>query len=67
MFEAPAPPAGRNAVNTILASSGDVAFTVARGDRTAYLASAAVRRAGRGEVTTLSGTARGIGGFGSTG
>ena len=51
----------------ILANLGDAAFTVARGDRIAQLVPAPVQHAELEEVGTLDETARGIGGFGSTG
>jgi len=54
-------------VKVILANLGDAAFTVARGDRIAQLVPAPVQHAELEEVGTLDETARGIGGFGSTG
>lgn len=57
----------RGEVKVILANLGDAAFTVARGDRIAQLVPAPVQRAELEEVGTLDETARGIGGFGSTG
>ncbi|MDQ0250211.1 dUTP pyrophosphatase [Sphingomonas kyeonggiensis] len=57
----------RGEVKVILANLGDAAFTVARGDRIAQLVPAPVQHAELEEVGTLDETARGIGGFGSTG
>ena len=57
----------RGEVKVILANLGDAAFTVARGDRIAQLVPAPVQHAELEEVRTLDETARGIGGFGSTG
>ncbi|HWU94488.1 MAG TPA: dUTP diphosphatase, partial [Sphingomonas sp.] len=57
----------RGEVKVILANLGDAAFTVVRGDRIAQLVPAIVQHAELEEVGTLDETARGIGGFGSTG
>lgn len=57
----------RGEVKVILANLGDAPFTVARGDRIAQLVPAPVQHAELEEVGTLDETARGIGGFGSTG
>ena len=51
----------------ILANLGQEVFRVVRGERIAQLVPAAVTRATLGEVDTLDDTARGSGGFGSTG
>lgn len=57
----------RGEVKVILANLGDAPFVVARGDRIAQLVPAVVLSATLGEVDSLDGTARGSGGFGSTG
>lgn len=57
----------RGEVKVILANLGDVPFAIARGDRIAQLVPAPVQRATLDEVATLDETARGAGGFGSTG
>ncbi|MDV3457460.1 dUTP diphosphatase [Sphingomonas sp. HF-S4] len=57
----------RGEVKVILANLGDAPFAIARGDRIAQLVSAPVQRADLTEVETLDETARGAGGFGSTG
>ena len=57
----------RGEVKVILANLGDEPFEVKRGDRIAQLVPAPVQRATFAEVETLEGTARGAGGFGSTG
>jgi dUTP pyrophosphatase len=57
----------RGDVNIILANFGDSAFTVKDGDRVAQLVIAPIFRAVLMEITELSVTARGDGGFGSTG
>ena len=57
----------RGEVKVILANLGDEPFEIARGDRIAQLVPAAVLRATLDEVATLDDTARGVGGFGSTG
>ena len=57
----------RGEVKVILANLGDDNFEVKRGDRIAQLVPAPVQRATFAVVETLSDTARGAGGFGSTG
>lgn len=57
----------RGEVKVILANLGDAPFPVARGDRIAQLVPAPVQRAQIIEVAALDETARGAGGFGSTG
>jgi dUTP pyrophosphatase len=57
----------RGEVKVILANLGDAPFEVTRGERIAQLVPAAVQRARFAEVATLDETARGAGGFGSTG
>ena len=57
----------RGEVKVILANLGDAPFTIARGDRIAQLVPAPVQRAELDEVASLDETARGSGGFGSTG
>lgn len=57
----------RGEVKVILANLGDAPFAVNRGDRIAQLVPAPVQRAELDLVETLDETARGIGGFGSTG
>jgi dUTP pyrophosphatase len=57
----------RGEVKVILANLGDAPFVIARGDRIAQLVPAPVQRAGLDEVESLDDTARGAGGFGSTG
>lgn len=57
----------RGEVKVILANLGDAPFPVARGDRIAQLVPAQVQRAQMIEVAALDETARGAGGFGSTG
>lgn len=57
----------RGEVKVILANLGDAPFAIARGDRIAQLVPAPVQRAAIDEVDTLDDTARGSGGFGSTG
>ena len=57
----------RGEVKVILANLGDAPFLVARGDRIAQLVLAPVQRATLDEVEHLDDTARGHGGFGSTG
>ena len=57
----------RGEVKVILANLGDLPFPIARGDRIAQLVAAPVQRATVQEVDTLDNTARGGGGFGSTG
>jgi dUTP pyrophosphatase len=57
----------RGEVKIILANLGDAPFEIARGDRIAQLVPAAVEQARVAEVEDLDETARGSGGFGSTG
>ena len=58
----------RGEVKIILANLGDSPFEIARGDRVAQLVPAPVQRGQWWEVDALPGeTARGAGGFGSTG
>ncbi len=57
----------RGEVKVILANLGDDNFEVKRGDRIAQLVPAPVQRAAFAEVAALDDTARGAGGFGSTG
>jgi dUTP pyrophosphatase len=57
----------RGEVKVILANLGDAPFAIARGDRIAQLVPAPVQRADLAEVASLDETARGVGGFGSTG
>lgn len=57
----------RGEVKIILANLGSEPFGIARGDRIAQLVAAPVQRAVLSEVTSLDETARGHGGFGSTG
>jgi dUTP pyrophosphatase len=57
----------RGEVKVILANLGGEPFEIARGDRIAQLVPAAVLHAALDEVETLDHTARGLGGFGSTG
>jgi dUTP pyrophosphatase len=57
----------RGEVKVILANLGDQPFEIARGDRIAQLVAAPVQRAWFDEVASLDETARGAGGFGSTG
>jgi len=57
----------RGEVKIILANLGNEPFAIQRGDRIAQLVPAIVQRARFSEVTALDETARGTGGFGSTG
>jgi len=57
----------RGEVKVILVNLGEEAFTIRRGDRIAQLVIAPVVQARWTEVAELSETARGEGGFGSTG
>ncbi len=57
----------RGEVKVILANLGSEPFAIVRGDRIAQLVPAPVQRAVLDEVDTLDDTARGDGGFGSTG
>ncbi len=57
----------RGEVKIILANLGSDPFPIQRGDRIAQLVPAVVQRATFEEVADLAETARGAGGFGSTG
>ncbi len=57
----------RGEVKVILANLGSAPFEIARGDRIAQLVPAPVPHAVLDEVESLDDTARGAGGFGSTG
>ncbi len=57
----------RGEVKVILANLGSDPFPIKRGDRIAQLVAAPVQRAVFAEVESLDETARGGGGFGSTG
>ncbi|HEX8387811.1 MAG TPA: dUTP diphosphatase [Sphingomonas sp.] len=57
----------RGEVKVILANLGAEPFAVRRGERIAQLVPAPVTRAALDEVAALDATARGAGGFGSTG
>ena len=57
----------RGEVKVILANLGQEPFVITRGDRIAQLVPAPVQRAVLDEVDSLEDTARGSGGFGSTG
>jgi dUTP pyrophosphatase len=57
----------RGEVKVILINLGEEDFTIRRGDRIAQLVIAPVVQAGWREVEALDDTARGAGGFGSTG
>jgi dUTP pyrophosphatase len=57
----------RGEVKVILVNLGEEDFTIRRGDRIAQLVIAPVTAAAWKEVATLDETARGDGGFGSTG
>jgi dUTP pyrophosphatase len=57
----------RGEVKVILANLGEEDFTIRRGDRIAQLVIAPVVQARWAEVAELDATARGDGGFGSTG
>lgn len=57
----------RGEVKVILINLGEHDFTIRRGDRIAQLVIAPVVQAGWSSVDTLEETARGAGGFGSTG
>ena len=57
----------RGEVKVILANLGDAPFEIVRGERIAQLVPAPVQRARVAEVEDLDQTARGAGGFGSTG
>jgi dUTP pyrophosphatase len=57
----------RGEIGVPLINHGDVPFTIRRGERIAQMVIATVIQAKFVEVTTLSPTERGSGGFGSTG
>ena len=57
----------RGEIGVPLINHGDVPFTIRRGERIAQMVIASVVQAELVPVTTLSSTARGSGGFGSTG
>jgi dUTP pyrophosphatase len=57
----------RGEIQVIVMNAGDAAFTVTRGMRIAQAIVSPVVRAAWHEVETLDDTARGTGGFGSTG
>lgn len=57
----------RGEVGVILANLGSEPFTIRRGDRIAQMVIAPVTRGAFEEVDSLDDTARGTGGFGSTG
>lgn len=57
----------RGEVGVLLINHGDAAFTIRRGERIAQMIIAPVTQANLVGVESLSSTARGSGGFGSTG
>lgn len=57
----------RGELKVIMINHGDAPFPIRRGDRIAQLVAAPVQRADFAEVDDLDATARGAGGFGSTG
>jgi len=57
----------RGEVMVVLVNHGQEPFAIQRGDRIAQLVPAPVLKAGFAEVDDLEETARGLGGFGSTG
>jgi dUTP pyrophosphatase len=57
----------RGEVGVILINHGDAPFVISRGERVAQLVVAPVTRCVFDEVDGLDDTARGVGGFGSTG
>jgi len=57
----------RGEIGVILVNHGDAPFVIRRGERIAQMIIASVVRAELTQVATLSSTARGGGGFGSTG
>ncbi|MGJ5204115.1 dUTP diphosphatase [Bradyrhizobium sp. HKCCYLR20261] len=57
----------RGEICVLLINHGETPFTIRRGERIAQMVIAAVVRAELSVATTLSETARGSGGFGSTG
>lgn len=57
----------RGEIQVPLINHGEVDFVIARGDRIAQMVIARVEQVMLEEVTSLDGTARGTGGFGSSG
>jgi dUTP pyrophosphatase len=57
----------RGEIGVLLINHGDAPFTIRRGERIAQMVIAAVTRAELVPAVSLSSTARGSGGFGSTG
>ena len=57
----------RGELKVIMINHGEAAFPIRRGDRIAQLVAAPVQHAEFSEVDDLDATARGAGGFGSTG
>lgn len=57
----------RGEVSVLLVNLGEAPVTLARGDRIAQMVVAPVARVAWDEVAVLDGTARGTGGYGSTG
>lgn len=57
----------RGEIKVILVNLGDEDFQITKGDRIAQIVAAPVQRANMQEVDDLDDTARGSGGFGSTG
>ena len=57
----------RGPLGVIVMNAGEAPFTIAHGDRVAQMVAAPVVQAGFDLVETLPETARGVGGFGSTG
>jgi dUTP pyrophosphatase len=57
----------RGEINVLLINHGDAPFPIRRGERIAQMVIAPVVQAELVPVTSLSSTARGSGGFGSTG
>ena len=57
----------RGPLGVIVMNAGEAPFTIAHGDRVAQMVAAPVVQAGFDLVETLPETARGAGGFGSTG
>jgi dUTP pyrophosphatase len=57
----------RGELKVVLVNLGEAPFEIVRGERVAQLVPAPVLRAGFAEVEALDDTARGAGGFGSTG
>ncbi len=57
----------RGEIKVILVNLGDEDFQINKGDRIAQIVAAPVQRATMNEVENLDDTARGSGGFGSTG